>query len=393
MIPPLEQSLRAETVIGHPPIEIWRAFTRPEHLRYWFGEAVEIDLRVGGTYVVRGTCGIRLDTTIEKLHEGRRLVLRPTRRGDDARIELDIHKLSGSETRVWVADPDQENSASWQEALDNLHSVWEKGIDLREARVAVMGVGPSDIDPGERPISGVPADIGVRLGAVLASRAAEKAGLRPGDILVTFDGAPVRSGADLVARIRACRPGLVVAVEAVRDGEPVTTSVTMGSRSGRGEPPPSPQRLLRLLQGSAQEADSRLETAVEGVADDDAYRPESPGKWSVAQVLAHLSLTERMLQCWLDEAARGGPPSIEEASCTGAGRIAGVLAGRPKVGELLARIRRDEVETLAYLAEIPTEVIAFKPRWGRLAFTALDFHAHSEDHLGQIDRIRKTLRI
>ena len=391
-MPPALQSTRIiETIVRHPPIALWHAVTKPEHLYYWFGDAGEIDLRVGGAYIVRSTFGMRLDTTVERLVEGRRLVLRPTRRGDDARIEFDFVKLSGAETRVCVADPDSENEEPWRGALENLRSVWERGVDLREARIAVMGIGQRDIASAERPIRGVPAGIGVCLGAVIPGGPAEKAGLKPGDIVISFDGETVRNGQDLVSRIHRRRPGDVVSCDAVRDGAPVSTSVTMGSRSGRGDPPPHRDRLVGALRDAVRESDAKLQRAVDGLSDEEAYRPEGPDAWSVAQVLAHLSITERMLQCWLDEAARGGRPVIDSVSCTNPGRIAGVLEGRPAVRELLQRVFRDEVETIALIAHFPESVVSFKPRWGRVAFTALDFHSHSEDHLGQIARIRKAI--
>jgi hypothetical protein len=390
-MPPLQETLRAETLVAHPPIEVWHAFTKPEHLYYWFGEADEIDLRVGGAYIVRGTCGIRLDTTVERLVEGRRLVLRPTRRGDDARIEIDLVKLTAAETRVCVADPDAENETLWRGALENLASVWERGIDLRESRLPVMGIGPREIAPEERPLAGVPEGVGVRLGAVLAGGSAERAGLEPGDVIVSFDGQVVRSGPDLVAGIRKLEPGSVAVVRAVRNGEPVDRSVTLGLRRGRGEPPPQPDRLVRAMRKAALEAGARLESAVDGLSERDAYRPERQGAWSAAQTLAHLSITERMLQCWLDETARGGRPAIDSAPCTESSRIAAVLEGRPTIRDLLLRIQRDQVETIAMLEHLPAQVASFKPRWGRVAFIALDYHVHSDDHLGQIRRIRKAI--
>ncbi|HZE19153.1 MAG TPA: PDZ domain-containing protein [Candidatus Angelobacter sp.] len=375
----------------HPPIALWHALTKPEHLYYWFGDAGEVDLRVGGAYIVRSTFGIRLDTTVERLVEGRRLVLRPTRRGDDARIEFDLVKLSGAETRVCVADPDSENEEPWRAALENLRSVWEQGVDLREAQVAAMGVGPRDISPAERPMRGVPAGLGVCLGAVLAGGPAEKAGLKAGDIVISFDGEAVRNGQDLVDQIRRRKPGDVISCDAVRDGAPISASVTLGTRTGRGEPPPHPDRLVGALRSAVLEADAKLERAVDGLPDEDAYRPERPGAWSVAQLLAHLSITERMLQSWLDEAGRGGRPGIDSDSCTSPVRIAAVLEARPTIRDLLQRIFLDEEETIALIVHFPDSVASFKPRWGRVAFTALDFHSHSEDHLGQIARIRKAI--
>jgi len=149
--------------------------------------------------------------------------------------------------------------------------------------------------------------------------------------------------------------------------------------------------MIRILRDAVKEANVKLVHAVEGLSEADAYRQEGPGAWSVAQVLAHLSITERMLQCWLDQAARGERPAIDSDPCTDSSRIAGVLSRRPRIPELLERIRQDELETIAYLQHIPASVAAFKPRWGRVAFTALDYNTHSEDHLGQIARIRAAI--
>lgn len=386
------QTLRAETVVGFPPIEVWQAFTRPVHLSYWLGDAIEIDLRVGGAYIVRGTEGIRLDTTVERLLEGRRLVLRPTRHGDDARIEIDLVKLGGAETRISICDPDSGDMESWRAALANLRSVWEAGVDLREARSPVLGIGPRDLGPGDRPIRGVPPGLGVRLSAVADGGAAQEAGLRVGDVILEFDGAPVRNVGELVCGIRSHKPGDAVPVKAVRDGEESVRTVILRRRPGRGEPPPDPRELVAKLHEKVRQADTALEKAVQGISDADAYRPEKPEAWSVAQVLAHLSVTERMLQCWLAQAARGGRPEIDSDGVTDGGRIAAALEGRPSVRALVERLKRDEQETLAYLAHLPTSVTSFKPRWARVAMIALDYNVHSEDHLGQIARIRAAIK-
>ena len=387
----LQPSLRAQTVVALPPIDVWQAFTRAEHLDYWFGDAIEIDLRVGGAYIARGSYGIRLDTTVERLVEGRRLVLRPTRRGDDARIELDLVKLSGAETRVSVADPDAEDEGPWNEALENLRSVWERGVDLREARRPIMGIGPRDVTLSERPLSGVPPGLGARLGSVLAGGPAEAAGLLAGDVVVFFESAPVRDSEDLVQAIRARKPGDEIQVRVVREGEEVRASVTLGCPNGLEEPPLARKQLIETMRKASAEADAKLEQAVSGLSDKDAYRHERPDAWSVAQVLAHLSLVERMLQCWLDQTARGERPSVNSDSCTNASRIAGVLEQKPTVQELLDRLRHDEQETIAFLNHLPASVCAFKPRWSRMAFLAFDHHPHSEDHLGQIARIRSVI--
>ena len=386
-----QQTLRAEIVVALPPIEVWHAFTIPQHLSYWLADAAGIELRVGGTYIVRGAFGLDLDAMIERLVEGRRLVLRPVRRGDDAEIEIDLVRLAGAQTRVSVADWDKEHAQGWHDALQNLRSVWERGVDLRETRIGVMGIGPREIDPAERPIKGVPEGAGVRLNTVLAGGAAEKAGLRAGDVMISFAGTPILGEADFVRLIQGTPPGAAVSVEAVRDGKALAVKVTMGQRAGRGQPPAAPFEICERLRKDNEAANAKLAKALDGLTDEALYRPETPKKWSVAQVLAHLSLTERMLQCWIDEAARGMRPAIDEAVCTGPARLAAALVGRPGVRALLERLERDQAETLELLSRTPHEVVSFKPCWARVAYTALDFHSHGDDHLGQIARIRKAV--
>lgn len=391
MATPLTETRRAEVLVRHPPIEVWQALTRPGYLSYWIADHAEIDLRVGGVFNLRIGREVELRTRVERLVEGRRLVLRPTNRGDDARIEIDLIKLASAETRVCVDHPDPEHADAWHEALENLRSVWETGIDMREARRGVLGVGVEDVPESERPIRGVPESEGARLTAIAPGGPADRAGLGRGDIIVALEGAPVPSGRDFVQRIQALRPGTVVRVESVRDGERRGVEVTLGDRPDRLAPPPPQIEVLRVVRASIEAADKALTEAVQYLSDADAYRPEAPGRWSVAQLLAHLSVSERMLQCWLDEAIRGGHPTVESDSCNAPWKLGAVLSDRPGLDELLERVRRDEAETLALLEGVPADVVAFKPRWARVAHSALDFHGHSADHLAQIARIRKAI--
>jgi putative serine protease PepD len=60
------------------------------------------------------------------------------------------------------------------------------------------------------------------------SGAAEKAGIRPGDVVVTFAGQTVTSAADLTAMVRAEPAGANVEVEVIRNGSKKTFQVTLG---------------------------------------------------------------------------------------------------------------------------------------------------------------------
>ena len=100
---------------------------------------------------------------------------------------------------------------------------------LRDGKVTrgLIGVG----------IGAVPADavdefgLKDRNGAVVLNvapgGAAARAGIEPGDVIVAYNGKPIRRRDDLVAMVTATRPGTTVPVRIVRDREEQTISVTI----------------------------------------------------------------------------------------------------------------------------------------------------------------------
>jgi serine protease Do len=71
---------------------------------------------------------------------------------------------------------------------------------------------------------------GVLVQLVQPGGPADKAGLKPGDIITTIDGRPVKDGDDLVNDIAARRPGSTAHLGYLREGKPADTTVTIGDR-------------------------------------------------------------------------------------------------------------------------------------------------------------------
>jgi S1-C subfamily serine protease len=69
---------------------------------------------------------------------------------------------------------------------------------------------------------------GVKLGDVSANRPADIAGLKEGDIVVEFDGLPVRTRNGLVSYIDHAAPGTTVNVTVIRDGQRIDIPVKTG---------------------------------------------------------------------------------------------------------------------------------------------------------------------
>jgi putative serine protease PepD len=68
--------------------------------------------------------------------------------------------------------------------------------------------------------------------AITPGGPADKAGLKPGDIITQLDGVQIDSGPTLVSEIWSHHPGDVVTVTYTRAGKTYTTSLTLGSRVG-----------------------------------------------------------------------------------------------------------------------------------------------------------------
>jgi aminopeptidase YwaD len=71
---------------------------------------------------------------------------------------------------------------------------------------------------------------GVKFADVTAGSPAAKAGLRGGDILIEFDGAPVQNLYDFTYALRAKKPGDEVTVRVLRGTETISAKVTLGQR-------------------------------------------------------------------------------------------------------------------------------------------------------------------
>jgi serine protease Do len=72
---------------------------------------------------------------------------------------------------------------------------------------------------------------GVIVGSVVPNAGAAKAGLKPGDILVSIDGRHIKNGDDLVDDISARKVGSSVTIGFLRDGKQMTASVQIGDRA------------------------------------------------------------------------------------------------------------------------------------------------------------------
>lgn len=77
-----------------------------------------------------------------------------------------------------------------------------------------------------------PVPDGVKLSGVRADSPAEKAGIRAGDIIVKLGGMDVHDLQGMTDALRAHKPGDVVQIDILRDGQRSTVTATLGTRGG-----------------------------------------------------------------------------------------------------------------------------------------------------------------
>jgi putative serine protease PepD len=74
--------------------------------------------------------------------------------------------------------------------------------------------------------------VGGRLEEIVGGGAAEKAGLKAGDVVLKFNGFPVTDASDLTALVRTSAAEETVTVQILRDGKTQDVTVTLGTYSG-----------------------------------------------------------------------------------------------------------------------------------------------------------------
>jgi serine protease Do len=98
-----------------------------------------------------------------------------------------------------------------------------------------LGVSVGNVDRDEAEAFGLKNSNGALVIEVVPGHAAEKAGLRHGDVILSVDGQEVKDTRELIDTISALPPGTKVKLGVVRDGKSQTITVTLEEREIEGE--------------------------------------------------------------------------------------------------------------------------------------------------------------
>lgn len=100
--------------------------------------------------------------------------------------------------------------------------------DEKVMNKAVLGVMIANLSSDEKKEEGV--TYGIRVSDVVKDEAAEKAGIKKGDIILTFNDEKMRRPEDLMDEVQECKPGDKVKIKISREGKEKEISATLGEK-------------------------------------------------------------------------------------------------------------------------------------------------------------------
>jgi S1-C subfamily serine protease len=93
-----------------------------------------------------------------------------------------------------------------------------------------MGIEMQALTPDLASSLGVGREQGVLVAGVMRGGPAARAGIRPGDVIVSIDHKAARDAAGILNQVAAISPGTAAQVELVRNGKPLQAAVEVGRR-------------------------------------------------------------------------------------------------------------------------------------------------------------------
>ncbi|WP_417344995.1 Do family serine endopeptidase [Ferrimonas sp.] len=115
---------------------------------------------------------------------------------------------------------------------DMVKGLAEQIIEFGEVRRGVLGVLGRELDNETAKLFGLESQHGAFVSQVVPDSAADKAGLKAGDIIVSVNGRKIRTFAELRAKVATMGAGSKVKIGVIRDGDEENFNVTLSEAEG-----------------------------------------------------------------------------------------------------------------------------------------------------------------
>jgi uncharacterized protein YndB with AHSA1/START domain len=383
-------TLRFAQTVRAPMAQVYEAFTNATHLREWLCDDAFTNPTLGGVFAFVWRQGHHVRGEFLEFVPNQLLLWAWLDAGETKQSQVEIrfaHKPDqAGAVEVTVTHSQIENAdlvpalkSNWGLSMAHLKLSLETGIDARLERRAVMGlssVAPlSEAAAAEHGLTGA-----MLIEGVLPDRAAERAGLRAGDILLRIGDFVTGSLPELTAAISQHTAGQTAAITVHRDGHSHSLNITF-------DKPPSPPvpplpALIETIQKDFTDLADEMEAMLADVSEAEASMQPDKDAWSINMIIAHLIWSER----WLHFVVHGLSNGDDRAGWVNNDltHIAGILAAYPSKADLLLAWRAAQRETLGQLRVLPSTFMAQKSSYRRMAHHVLNFSGHTESHFVQM---------
>ena len=379
--------------VSAPQAALFSAFVEPKELRGWLCNHAYTKPQPKGRYWMRWDDGYRVEGHYINVTEPGSLSFawRTAQAPGQTTVSVALRPISEHDTQVTLshsgfgvgADWDgyrEQCARRWEEALQNLKSVVETGVDLRGIRRPFLGIQWALDEDGN-----------IQVTSVTGGNGADPQALRPQDRLLQLDAQPIWDYTSLVDALEACRPGDAARVRVLREGQECSLSVRLGSVAWQ-EDLLDPRGIIARVRDRQRAEQERLADTLRGVTEREADLRPAPQSWTVREILAHLSITERDLhhrlyqitmRSW-DDRPKGDPAMLPEA-------LAAAMAQADTAPKLLARFVEDQAETLAFFEAQGQDMRQNRAQCRRLA-QAMDLSDHTREHVDEVARLLELVR-
>jgi serine protease Do len=151
-------------------------------------------------------------------------------RGEVVGINSQIYSQTGGYQGVSFAIP-----------IDLAARIKDQIVATGKVQHAKLGVAVQEVDQSFADSFRLDTVEGALVSSVERGSAADKAGLKSGDVIRKIDGQPVISSGELTAVVSNSRPGQKVTLEVWREGKPMQLSATLGNSLDKAEPAERPE--------------------------------------------------------------------------------------------------------------------------------------------------------
>ncbi|MER0124984.1 serine endoprotease DegQ [Franconibacter daqui] len=134
-------------------------------------------------------------------------------------------------------------------------------IQFGEIRRGLLGIKGTEMSADIAKAFNLNVQRGAFVSEVLANSGSAKAGIKPGDVIISLNGKPLSSFAELRSRIATTEPGTKVKLGLLRDGKPQEVEVTLDKSTASSA---SAEMIAPALQGATL-SDGQLKDGTKGV--------------------------------------------------------------------------------------------------------------------------------